>query len=127
DNGRFAVYAVPRGDTTLKVLEAAIDDVIDALIAEGISEAELERAKTRLIAGAVYAQDSQSRLARAFGAALTTGATVEEVQNWPDEVAKVTAEEIIAAAQKNLVEERSVTGFLIREPAGPEAQAADRS
>ena len=40
---------------------------------------KLERAKNRLIADAVYAQDSQATLARWYGAALTTGSTVEQV------------------------------------------------
>ena len=36
---------------------------------------ELERAKSRMIADYVYAQDNQSTLARMYGAALTTGST----------------------------------------------------
>lgn len=127
DNGQFGVYAVPRGDTTLVELEAAIDAVIAEVLATGISDAELERAKTSLIADAVYAQDSQSRLARTFGAALASGETLASVQEWPDRIAGVTAEQVIAAARKYLVKERSVTGFLLREQAGPQEQAGRRS
>ena len=53
----------------------------------GIAEVELDRAKTRLIADAVYAQDNQATMARWYGAALTTGATVEQVAAWPKRVA----------------------------------------
>ena len=40
---------------------------------------ELERSKSRMIADYVYAQDNQATLARMYGAALTTGSTVEDV------------------------------------------------
>ena len=43
-----------------------IADVID----NGVTADELERAKNRLIADAVYAQDNQATLARWYGAAL---------------------------------------------------------
>jgi zinc protease len=127
DNGGFGVYGVPRGATTLADLEAAIDAEIAGLIAEGVSDTDLERTKTRLVAGAVYAQDSQSRLARTFGAALASGETIAAVQDWPDRIAAVGAEEVIAVARKYLVKERSVTGFLIREPSKPREKADDRS
>ena len=42
--------------------------------ARASSAEELERAKTRLIADAVYAQDNQVSMARWYGTALTTGA-----------------------------------------------------
>ena len=47
------------------------------MIAHGITAEELDRAKTALIADAVYAQDNQATLARWYGAALATGQTVE--------------------------------------------------
>jgi zinc protease len=127
DNGSFGVYGVPRGATALADLQVAIDAEIAGLIAEGVSDTDLERAKTRLIAGAVYAQDSQSRLARTFGAALASGETIAAVQDWPDRIAKVSAEEVVAAARKYLVKERSVTGFLIREPSRAQEKAGNRS
>ena len=59
---------------------------------------DLARAKTRLVADAVYAQDSQATLARWYGAALTTGLTVEDVARWPDGIDAVTAEDVRDAA-----------------------------
>ena len=127
DNARFGLYAVPRGATGLADLEGAIDAAIADFIASGVSEKDLERAKTGLIAQAVYAQDSQSSLARVFGSALATGATIADVQEWPDRIAEITAEDVIAVARKYLVPERSVTGFLVREPAKAKEQAGNRS
>ncbi len=53
--------------------------------------AALERAKTRLVADAIYAQDSQATLARWYGAALATGQTIRDVQEWPERIEAVSA------------------------------------
>ncbi len=47
--------------------------MIDDVVAKGVTADEVERAKNRLIADAIYAQDSQATMARWYGAALTTG------------------------------------------------------
>ena len=83
DDTRFYVWSVPAPDVSLETLDAAVGRIVAQMASEKASEEDLARAKTRLIADAVYAQDSQSMLARWYGAALTTGETVEDVQNWP--------------------------------------------
>jgi zinc protease len=54
-------------------------------------------------------------MARWYGAALTTGSTVEAVQTWPDRLRAVTAEAVNAAAKTWLDKRRSATGYLIKE------------
>ena len=76
---------------------------------------DLARAKTRLVADAVYAQDSQATLARWYGAALTTGLTTEDVAAWPDGIDAVSAEEIRDCTATWLTKRRCVTGFLMPE------------
>ena len=83
DESKFTVYGVPAQGVTLPQLEAGIDDTIAAVVAKGVTEEELERAKSRLIADAIYAQDNQASMARWYGAALMTGATVDDVKQWP--------------------------------------------
>jgi zinc protease len=68
-----------------------------------------------MIADYVYAQDNQSTLARMYGAALTTGSTVEAVQARPERLRAVTAEQVRDAARRYLDKRRSVTGYLIRD------------
>jgi zinc protease len=114
DKTRLNVYGTPKPGTTLAQLEAAIDDVIAEILKSGVTSEELERSKTRLLADAVYAQDSQSTLARWYGSALTTGMTVEQVKTWPDRLRAVTAEDVRKAAQQWLDKRRSVTGYLIK-------------
>jgi zinc protease len=116
DAARFGVYASPRPGVSLETLEKEVDSVIAGIVAEGVSAAELERAKTRLIADVVYAQDSQARLARMYGAGLATGMTVAEIEAWPDRVRTVTAESVRDAARTWLDLRRAVTGHLVAPP-----------
>jgi zinc protease len=53
-------------------------------------------------------------MARWFGSSLTTGATVETVQNWTDRIRAVTAEAVQAAAKTWLDKRRSATGYLVK-------------
>jgi zinc protease len=116
----FSVYATPRPHVSLPELEAAVDSVIDDVASNGVTPEELERAKTRMIADAVYAKDNQATLARWYGESLATGSTVEDVRSWTDQVRAVTADEVRAAARAWLDKHRSVTGYLIREWPKPE-------
>jgi zinc protease len=115
DETRFGVYAIPQPGITFAAVESAIDDVIADLVKNGVSAEELERAKTRMIADAVYAQDNQAALARWYGVALTTGSTVDDVKNWPGHIRAVTAEQVQNAASTWLDRRRSVTGYLVKE------------
>lgn len=116
DETRFHIYAVPPPGVNLEELEEAVLDVIEDMCEQLVEPDELTRAKTRLIADTVYSQDSQVTLARVYGISLTTGSSIEDVQNWPDRIEAVTAENIREAARKWLQRKRSVTGFLL--PAG---------
>lgn len=120
DPTRFGVYAAPKNGTSLAQVESAMEAVIAELAAKGISAEELERSKTRLIADSVYAQDSQSSLARWYGTALATGLTVDNVRTWPDRIRAVTADSVRDAARQWLDNQRSVTGYLVKNTPRPE-------
>ncbi len=113
DDTRFWVYATPAPGVSLEQLDAAIDRVLKRFAEEPIDAQHLQRAKTRLIADAIYAQDSQASLARWYGEALATGLTIDDVVSWPDRMEKVTDDDIAAAARKWLDKRRAVTGFLL--------------
>jgi zinc protease len=114
DYAEFGFYGLPKPGVSLRDLEAGIDAVINAVVEHGITADELDRAKTRLIADAVYAQDNQAALARWYGAAVATGQTVDEVRSWPDRVRAVTADAVQQAARTFLDRRRSVTGYLVQ-------------
>ena len=95
--------------------------MIAEVIGKGVSAEELERAKSRMIADAVYAQDNQISMARWYGTALMSGATVDDVRRWPDRIRAVTAAQVQDAARLWLDKRRSVTGYLIKD-ASPQAE-----
>ena len=85
------------------------------VVEKGITAAELDRSRSRMIADEIYAQDSQATLARWYGAALTTGSTVEQVQSWTDRIKSVTTDQVREAARRTFDKRRSVTGYLIKD------------
>ena len=115
DPTQFMVAAAPKPGVDFAQIDKAIDEVIAKLRQDTVSAENLERAKTQLVAQAIYAQDSQATLARWYGAALTVGLTVNDIRSWPDRVRAVTAEQVREAARTWLVPNRSVTGYLIKD------------
>jgi zinc protease len=115
DSTRLAIYGTPKPGTSLPQIEEAIDAVLAEVTDQGVTAEELERAKNRMIADAVYAQDNQRTLAQWYGAALMTGWTVEQVRTWPDRIRAVTAEAVRDAARRWLDKRRSVTGYLVKD------------
>lgn len=119
DDSTFMIYAVPADGIGLQDLGEASLDVLKRVASDGITAEELERAKKSLLSSALYAQDSQSTLARIFGASLTTGGTIEEVRNWPSTISSITADDVKAAAAAHLAS-LPITAYL----RGPEQAAA---
>ena len=117
DSSQFMISATPRPGVEFADIEKTIDAVIGEVATNAVPAADLERVKTQLVAEAIYAQDNQATLARWYGAALTTGLSVEDIRSWPDRVKAVTAAQVRDAAQKWLDKKRSVTGYLIKDTA----------
>jgi zinc protease len=104
---------MPNPGVTMETLDAAIDRILAKFIADGVDPAALERAKTRLVADAIYAQDSQAMLARWYGSSLATGLSMEDIRQWPTRIEAVEPAAILAAAKKHLDRRKSVTGHLL--------------
>jgi len=115
DDTRFYVFAVPAPGVSLERLDAAIDAVI-AGAAHGVQAADVRRAKTRLVADAIYAQDNQATLARWYGASLAADLRLEDVAQWPERIEAVSAADVQKATHW-LDKRRSVTGFLLPDEA----------
>jgi zinc protease len=115
DATQFMISASPKPGVEFSQIEQAIDNVISNIAHNPIPAEDLERVKTQLVASAIYAQDNQTTLARWYGAALTTGLSIEDIRSWPDRIRAVTGEQVREAAQKWLDKKRSVTGYLIKD------------
>ncbi len=117
DPTQFTISASPKPGVDFAQVEQVIDHVIADIAENPVRAEDLERVKTQLIAGAIYAQDNQATLARWYGGALTTGLSIEDIRSWPDRIRAVTAEQVRTAARKWLDKKRSVTGYLIKDTA----------
>ncbi len=113
DPSSFTVYGRPASGTSLDDLEAAIVKIIDDVLTNGVTEAEVKAAKKRMLAAAIYARDSVSGAANIFGAALTSGEKIEDIVNWPKQISEVTKEDIFAAAKAVFKQRSSVVGKLL--------------
>ena len=113
DETRFIVNLTPAPGVSLETLDRAFDKVLAKFLAEGIEPGALERAKTRLVADALYARDSQSDLARWYGSSLAVGQTIREVEEWPAKIEAVDADAVLSGARRWLDRKPAVTGHLL--------------
>ncbi|MEM9580328.1 MAG: pitrilysin family protein [Pseudomonadota bacterium] len=119
DDTNFSVLVVPAPGVSLTEAEADMDSVLTSFLETPIDQAHLDRIKMQMRAQQIFARDNVQGLARRYGRALTSGLTVQDVQDWPNVVQSITEEEIKTALAKVLDMDSSVTGW-IRAP-----QAAD--
>lgn len=115
DPTQFGIAVSPKPGITFPQVEEAVDRVIANVTQNPVPAEDLERAKTQLIAESIYARDSQSTMARWYGAAITVGLTMDDIKSWPDRIRAVTAAQVSEAAQKWLEKTRSATGYLIKD------------
>lgn len=127
DDAVLYLYAAPAPGQDHYAVNAALEEELRRLVRDGITADELNDAITRMQAEAIYALDSLSGPAMVFGQALATGATIDDVEYWPRDIAAVTAEQVQAAAAQYLDPDNPgtrppVTGYLL--PSPPPAEAA---
>lgn len=120
DSGSIGLHAVAAEGVPLHKVEQGIDRVVHDLRENGITEAELERAKKQFLAEFVYESDSQEQLARRYGGGLALGLTIDQINGWPAAISKVTVAQVKEVAAKYLDIRRSVTGTLIPAASDPE-------
>jgi zinc protease len=113
DSGRIAFVVIPLDGVGVDKVEAVLDQVIAEVRSKGVSQAELDRAKSALEAVRVFEADDQMQLARRYGEGITFGQSVAEIAERPDRVQARSLDDIKRVAGEYLVLERSVTGTLM--------------
>ncbi|MER8526362.1 pitrilysin family protein [Mesorhizobium sp. M0814] len=120
DDTNFTVYGAPRGDAKLADIEAAVDAEIARIAKDGVTSDELEKSKDRFVRSMIFARDKQEDMANIYGSTLATGGNVQDVQQWPDRIRKVTADQVKAVAARYLNLDHATTGYLL-----PQTQAGN--
>lgn len=106
----FDVSPAPNHD--FAVIERAIADETKKVLDGDVTAEEVERVQNRLLAAAIYAQDSLGSGPRRYGAALSTGGSAAEVEAWPQRIAAVRPADVVEAARHVWRPENAVTSEL---------------
>ncbi|MET3415110.1 pitrilysin family protein [Methylobacterium sp. 1030] len=112
DQARFMMKAVPADGVSPQALDDALDAELHAVWIHGFEAGAIERAKTQLVADALYALDNQFRRAQGYGQALSLGLGVEAVATWPARIEAVTSG-AIQRALALLNSAGGVSGYLL--------------
>jgi zinc protease len=111
--GTFYVSMTPSPGVSIAQVEEAYTKAMEALLRDGITDADVAQAKRRMLARLAYAKDSPMSAARAIGAALSVDQTMDDIEKWPDEIAKVTGDQVRNAARKLFSQYSTATGILL--------------
>ena len=122
DDATFGLMVMPAPDVSLADAEAELDKVLDDFLKNGPDPAALERIRTQVRAGEIYARDNVESLANRYGQELSVGLTMTDIEGWDEALSAVTAEDVIAVAHKVLDRKNAVTGWLTRPATEGEAQ-----
>ncbi|MDR3518364.1 MAG: pitrilysin family protein [Azospirillaceae bacterium] len=115
----------PAPDSDPDQAEAALTREIERVVADGVTDDEVDAAKRRLIRESIFARDSLRGPAFSLGTALAIGRTVADVESWPARIAAVGRDQVNAAARAILGQPGRVTGVLLPETTASRAAAEE--
>jgi zinc protease len=96
-------------------IEKALNEQIDLLRAEPVSEAELTKAKNQVLTGKVFGSLSTEQKASELGQADLDYGTPEQANKEFAELTKVTADDVLRVAKKYFAPERSNVFYMLPE------------
>ncbi len=112
DKTTFGLVIVPSEGVSLAEGEAAMDKAVAEFIEEGVDLDQFARIKMQIKADLIYQRDNVEAMANDYGAALTSGLTLEDIKAWPQVLQDVTPEEVIEAAKMLQDKRQAVTSWL---------------
>lgn len=124
DGTTFTLINMPLPGTSLEQAEADVLAEVEEFLEEGIDPAQFDRIQFQIEAARIYEEDDAAGLARAYGAALSSGLTVADVQAWPDVLAATTIEDVMDAARAVFSQGATTTGYLMQPNADDTAEVS---
>ncbi len=109
---QFIIEGIPMSGHSIDELRQAIVREITQLQDHGVSEAELKRAKTQLIAQHIYKKDSLMAQALDIGIPVSVGLPLDFEEQYMKAVQEITAQQVQAAARQYLTNMRLTIGVL---------------
>jgi len=108
----FEISVQPARGRSVAEVEGAVAAQIKILLDGGVTGEEVERAQNQLLAAAIYSQDSLASGPRLYGTVLATGGSIADIDNWPQAIAAVRTDDIVAAARHVWRDQGAVTSIL---------------
>lgn len=115
----FTLTGVPATGKTPEQVEAALREQVARVAREGVTEAELQRVKTRWIAGEIYKLDSVMGQARELGSSWVLGMPLDADARLMARLGEVTADQVKSVAARYFGDDQLSVGVLRPLPVDP--------
>ncbi|WP_299787743.1 pitrilysin family protein [Ramlibacter sp.] len=115
----FTLSGVPAAGKTPEQVEASLRAEVARVAHDGVTEAELNRVKTRWIAGEIYKLDSVMNQARELGGAWVVGLPIDADDRLMARLREVTADQVKSVAARYFSEDQLSVGVLRPLPVDP--------
>ncbi len=115
----FTLSGVPAAGKTPEQVEAALRAEVARVAREGVTEAEMNRVKTRWIAGEIYKLDSLMNQARELGGAWVMGFPLDADTRLLQRLGEVTPEQVKSVAARYFGDDQLTVGVLRPLPPDP--------
>ncbi|MBC5785294.1 insulinase family protein [Ramlibacter sp. USB13] len=115
----FTLSGVPAPGKTPEQVEAALREQVARVAREGVTDAELNRVKTRWIAGEIYKLDSVMNQARELGSAWVQGLPIDADERLMARLREVTADQVKSVAGRYFGDDQLTVGILRPLPVDP--------
>jgi len=112
----FLIAGTPANGKSIEELKQAVFEQIEQIKNQAVTQAELDRVKAQVVAGAVYERDSVFYQAMQIGMLETVGLDWKLSDQYVDNVKAVTAEQIQAVANKYFIDDTLTTAELVPLP-----------
>lgn len=112
----FLLDGVPALGTTTEQLEKMLRAEVDRIAKDGVSEAELKRVKTQLIASQIYKRDSVFGQAMEIGVMEMSGLSYKDIDPLIEKLRAVTPQQVQAVAQKYFGDDALTVATLVPLP-----------
>ncbi|TAK91458.1 MAG: insulinase family protein [Burkholderiaceae bacterium] len=120
----FLLDGSPAAGKTTAALETALRAEVAKIASAGITEAELARVKTQLIASQVYKRDSIFGQAMEIGSYEMSGIGARNIDHVLGKLKAVTAQQVQAVAQKYFGDDAMTVAVLLPQPLDPNKVSA---
>ena len=116
DFGTFIIDASPRGEEEIPDMVEAINTELNRFLENGVTAEDVAHAQSRLQAEQIYLGDSLDEIAGIMGKFMSDGQTLNDIVAWPERIAAVTPQDVMATAKRIFKESPHVSGVLCATP-----------